>query len=138
MLKKIDHIGIAVENLDDIIRTLQDGFGLLPNFKENIPDQLVRVAGYTLGESVVEYLEPTSPDSGVARFINDGKNRLHHIAFRVDNLSETLKSLKEKGFQLIDEKPKDGASGKKVAFLHPKSFNGILIELCEYPFDDKE
>ena len=131
MLKKIDHIGIAVPNLDEIKYTLHEAFELLPEFEEEVTDQKVKVAGYHVGESTIEYLQPISTDSPIARFLDKKGTGIHHIAYRVENLKDTLKRLQDKGFQLIDELPRDGAEGKKIAFIHPKSTNGILIELCE-------
>jgi len=131
MLKKIDHIGIAVPNLDEIKDTLSKAFDLLPEFEEEVTDQKVKVAGYHVGESTIEYLQPVSPDSPIAKFLDKKGTGIHHIAYRVDNLKNTLKRLQDKGFQLIDELPRNGAEGKKIAFIHPKSTNGILIELCQ-------
>jgi len=131
MLKKIDHIGIAVPNLDDIKKTLSEAFELNPEFEEEVPDQKVKAIGYHIGESTIEYLQPTSPDSPIARFLDKKGTGIHHIAYRVDDLKQTLNRLHNKGFQLIDELPRQGAEGKKIAFIHPKSTNGILIELCE-------
>ncbi|MCK5032896.1 MAG: methylmalonyl-CoA epimerase [Calditrichia bacterium] len=131
MLKKIDHIGIAVQDLQEIKKTLSDAFEILPEFEEEVSDQKVKVIGYQIGESIVEYLQPTSPDSPIARFLDKKGTGIHHIAYRVDNLAVTLQKLQDKGFQLIDTLPRLGAEGKKIAFIHPKSTNGILIELCE-------
>ena len=132
MLTELDHIGIAVNSLESVCKTLQDGLGLSPQFEEKVADQNVRVAGFKIGQSVIEYLEPLSSDSPNSRFLEKRGNGLHHLAFRVVNLNKSLNSLKEKGYRLIDEKPRKGGDGKKIAFLHPSSFNGILIELCEY------
>ena len=132
MIKELDHIGIAVKSLESVINTLQESFGLSPNFNEEIVDQKVRVAGFKIGSSVIEYLEPTSIDSPVSKFLEKRGNGVHHLAFQVEDLEKSLKSLKKKGYRLIDEQPKIGAEGKKIAFLHPASFDGILIELCEY------
>ncbi|MGD9489935.1 MAG: methylmalonyl-CoA epimerase [Calditrichaceae bacterium] len=131
MLKQIDHIGIAVPSLDDIIKTYKDAFEMDPVFSEIVPDQKVNVAGFHVGESTIEYLEPSAPDSPIASFLEKRGTGIHHLAFRVENLAEKLLELKAKGFRLIDETPRPGAEGKKIAFLHPKSTNGILIELCE-------
>jgi methylmalonyl-CoA/ethylmalonyl-CoA epimerase len=132
MLTDLDHIGIAVDSLESVCKTLRDGLGLSPQFEEEIADQNVRVAGFKIGQSVIEYIEPLSSDSPISRFLEKRGNGLHHLAFRVVNLDKSLISLKEKGYRLIDEEPREGADGKKIAFLHPTSFNGILIELCEY------
>ena len=131
MLKKIDHIGIAVPDLNEIRNTLSEAFDLLPEFEEEVTDQKIKAIGYHVGESTIEYLQPTSPNSPIAKFLDKKGSGIHHIAYRVDNLAETLIQLQNKGFQLIDEVPRDGAEGKKIAFVHPKSTNGILIELCE-------
>ncbi len=131
MLKQIDHIGIAVPNLKDVAETLKEAFEMEPVFSEEVPDQKVKVIGYHVGESSIEYLEPTADDSPISRYIAKNGSGLHHIAYRVDDLEATLSKLQSKGFRLIDEKPRDGAEGKRIAFLHPKSSNGILIELCE-------
>lgn len=131
MLNKIDHIGIAVSDLKAVIETYRDGFGLEPEFEETVDDQKVNVAGFQIGESMIEFLEPVSAESPISKFIEKKGNGIHHIAFKVDDLSAVLQSLKEKGYRLIDEYPRKGAEGKKIAFLHPKSFNGILIELSQ-------
>ena len=132
MLDDIDHIGIAVKNLESVITTLEKAFGIQPSFEENVADQKVRIAGFKIGNSVIEYLEPTSPDSPLSKFLDKRGNGLHHIAFRVKNLDKMLDVLKRKKFRLIDDKPRKGAGKKRIAFLHPASFDGILIELCEY------
>ncbi len=132
MVKEIDHIGIAVKSLKSVLESLKDGLGLQPSFEEEVSDQKVRITGFKIGNCVIEYLEPTSPDSPISRFLEKRGNGVHHIALRVNNLNETLESLKNKGYRLIDERARIGAEGKKIAFLHPASFNGILIELCEY------
>jgi methylmalonyl-CoA/ethylmalonyl-CoA epimerase len=131
MLDKIDHIGIAVPDLESVIKTYHEAFGMVPEFREEIPDQKVKVAGFNIGGSTVEYLEPMVPDSTIARYLEKKGTGIHHMAFRVRNLQKSLSELKEKGFRLIDESPRDGAEGKKIAFIHPKSTNGILIELCQ-------
>ena len=131
MLKQIDHIGIAVRDLQEVRQTLHDAFDLSPAFSEDVKDQMVSVLGYHVGESTIEYLQATSPESPIARYIEKKGSGLHHIAYRVENLSDVLQELKTRGFRLIDEKPREGAEGKRIAFVHPKSSNGILIELCE-------
>ncbi len=131
MLKKIDHIGIAVCNLDEIKHTLFAAFEIEPEFEEEISDQNVKVAGFLIGESIVEYLQPTSDNSPIARYLDNKGSGIHHIAYRVINLGQVLKNLQEKGFKLVDTIPRKGAGGKNIAFVHPKSTNGILIELCE-------
>jgi len=132
MVMDIDHIGIAVKNLESVLATLEEAFGLQPSFEENVTDQMVRVAGFKIGNSVIEYIEPTATNSPLSKFLAKRGNGIHHIALRVANIDKTLEHLKTKGYRLIDDKAKDGAGGKRIAFLHPESFNGILIELCEY------
>jgi methylmalonyl-CoA/ethylmalonyl-CoA epimerase len=131
MLDKIDHIGIAVENLEEAIENYRALFGIEPDFREEVSGQKVTTAGFKVGEAVVEFLEPTAVDSPIAEFVNNNGSALHHIAYRVENLERTLSELKRKNILLIDETPRIGAGGKKIAFIHPKSTNGILIELCE-------
>jgi len=131
MLSKIDHVGIAVKDLNQILETLKDAFGLEPSFSEEVPDQNIRIAGFQFADSAVEYFEPTSPESPISRFLEKRNNAIHHIAFSVDDLDKSIKDLKNKGFELIDEIPRQGAKNTRIAFLHPASFNGILIELCE-------
>jgi methylmalonyl-CoA epimerase len=131
MLEKVDHIGIAVSDLNQIIETYRTAFDLEPDFTEEIKDQKVKVAGYDVGGSTIEYLEPTQSDSPIAKFLKKKGNGIHHMAFRVQNLAEKLSELNKRGLRLIDELPREGAEGKKIAFLHPKSTNSILIELCE-------
>jgi methylmalonyl-CoA/ethylmalonyl-CoA epimerase len=131
LFSKIDHIGIAVKNLEEVVDTFKNGFNLEPSFIEEVTDQQVRIAGYKFSDTAVEYIEPSSSDSPIFRFLEKRNNALHHIAFTVTDLDKSLKELKEKGFQLIDEEPRKGANNSRIAFLHPASCNGILIELCE-------
>lgn len=131
MVKKIDHIGIAVRDLNEAIKFYQEVLGLKVTEIEEVPDQKVRVAFLPTGDSEVELLESTSPDGPIARFIEKNGEGVQHIAFRVDNLEEKLAELKSKGVRLIDEKPRRGAGGAMIAFLHPKSTFGTLVEICE-------
>jgi methylmalonyl-CoA/ethylmalonyl-CoA epimerase len=131
LLTRIDHVGIAVKNLNEILDTFRQGFGLEASFIEELEDQKVKIAGFKLADSTVEYFEPTSDDSPISRFLKKRNNALHHIAFKVEDLEQALISLKEKNFELIDESPRKGANNTRIAFLHPAGFNGILIELCE-------
>jgi methylmalonyl-CoA/ethylmalonyl-CoA epimerase len=131
MLKKVDHIGIAVSNLQQVQETYHRAFGLMPDFEEERADQGVKILGYHIGDMTIEFLEPDSSDSPVANYIKSRGNSMHHIAFGVEDLENKIDELLKKDFILIDEKPRQGADGKKIAFLHPRSFEGILIELCE-------
>ncbi len=131
MVKKIDHIGIAVKSIEEVKHLFENIFNLKIIGEEIIEEQKVKVAFIPLGDSELELLESTLPDGPIARFIEKKGEGIQHIAFKVDNLERILSELKEKGIRLIDEKPRYGAGGAKIAFLHPKSTNGILIELCE-------
>ncbi|MBO8174422.1 MAG: methylmalonyl-CoA epimerase [Thermococcus sp.] len=130
MIKKIDHVGIAVKNLDEAIK-LWEALGLKVAEIEEVPEQKVRVAVFKVGESRIELLEGTSEDSPISKFIAKRGEGIHHIALGVENIEEHLEKLKEQGFRLIDEKPRIGAGGARIAFVHPKSVNGVLLELCE-------
>lgn len=130
MIKKVDHIGIAVKNLEDVIK-IWESLGLKVEEIEEVPDQKVRTAIFHAGETRIELLEATAEDSPIAKFIEKRGEGIHHIALGVDNIEEHLEKLKEKGFRLIDEKPRIGAGGAKIAFVHPKSVGGVLLELCE-------
>ena len=131
MLTKIDHIGIAVEDLNEAIETYKLIFGINPVFVEIVEEQKVKTAGFKVGDLTVEFLQAIESDSPVAKYVAKKGSGIHHIAYRVENLQQTLDELKKKNIRLIDEQPRNGAEGKKIAFIHPKSTNGILIELCE-------
>jgi methylmalonyl-CoA/ethylmalonyl-CoA epimerase len=128
---KIDHLGIAVNSIAEGKKLWTDVLGLKFEGSETVAEQKVTTAFFPVGESEVELLESTSPDGPVGKFIEKKGEGIHHIAFRVDNIEEALAELKEMGVQLIDQKPRVGAGGGKIAFLHPKATNGILVELCE-------
>ena len=130
MIKKTDHVGIAVKNLDEAIK-VWEGLGLKVEEIEEVPDQKVRTAIIHVGESRIELLEGTSEDSPIAKFIAKRGEGIHHIALGVDNIEEHLEKLKAEGYRLIDEKPRIGAGGAKIAFVHPKAVTGVLLELCE-------
>ena len=131
MLNKVDHIGIAVSNLDEAIKLYKDVLGLELHGVEVVEEQKVKVAFLPVGDTEVELLESTSPDGPIAKFIEAKGQGIQHLAFRVDNIEAALEEMKAKGMRLIDEKPRYGAGGARIAFLHPKSTNGVLIELCE-------
>ncbi len=130
MFKKIDHVGIAVKNLEEAIK-VWEGLGLKVDEIEEVPDQKVRTAIIHIGESRIELLEPTAEDSPIAKFIAKRGEGIHHIALGVDDIEKHLEELKEKGYRLIDEKPRIGAGGAKIAFVHPKAVTGVLLELCQ-------
>lgn len=130
-LLKIDHLGIAVNSIDDGKNFWTDVLGLEFAGKETVETQKVTTAFFPVGESEVELLESTSPDGPVAKYIEKKGEGIQHIAFRVENIEEALKELKDKGIRLIDETPRLGAGGAKIAFLHPKATAGVLVELCQ-------
>ena len=130
-LKNIDHIGIAVTNLQESLSFWETSLGIELHGIEEVAEQNVRTAFLPVGGTEIELLEPTSADSSVARFIEKHGEGLHHIAIRVDDIEATLAELKAKGIQLIDETPRNGAGGARIAFVHPKATHGVLLELCE-------
>ena len=131
MLSKVDHIGIAVSNLDEALKLYKDVLGLELHGVEVVEEQKVKVAFLPVGDTEVELLESTSPEVPIAKFIEAKGQGIQHIAFRVDDIEAALEEMKAKGMRLIDEKPRYGAGGARIAFLHPKSTSGVLIELCE-------
>jgi methylmalonyl-CoA/ethylmalonyl-CoA epimerase len=130
MIKKIDHLGIAVKNLDEAIN-LYRSLGLSPEHREEVPEQKVRVATLPLGESTIELLEPTASDSPIAKFIETRGEGIHHLAVLVENIEDALSQARKSGIKLIDEQPRIGVGGAKIAFLHPKSMKGVLLEFCQ-------
>jgi methylmalonyl-CoA/ethylmalonyl-CoA epimerase len=130
-LLKIDHLGIAVNSIEEGKNFWTDVLGLSFEGTETVEAQKVTTAFLPVGESEVELLESTAPDGPIAKFIEKKGEGIQHIAFRVDNIEQALEELKAKGIRLIDEKPRMGADGAKIAFLHPKATSGVLVELCE-------
>lgn len=128
---KIDHLGIAVDSIEDGKSFWKDILGLEFEGTETVEDQKVTTAFFPVGESEVELLESTSPDGPIAKYLEKKGAGIQHIAFRVENLEAALEELKERGVRLIDEKPRHGAGGARIAFLHPKATGGVLVELCE-------
>ena len=130
---KVDHIGIAVTSVDEAKKLYSDILGLPHAGSETVTEQKVTTAFFPVGDTEVELLESTAPDGPIAKFIegNKGRGGVQHIAFRVENIEEALAELKAKGVALIDEKPRKGAGGAKIAFLHPKSTFGVLVEISE-------
>ena len=132
-LSYIEHIGIAVKNLDEGIKFYEEVLGLKCYSVEVVEDQKVKTAFFQIGQTKIELLESIDPDGPIGKFIEKRGEGIHHIAFATDKLNASLKELKEKGVKLIDEKPRTGAEGLNIAFLHPKAAHGVLIELCEHP-----
>ena len=132
MIKKIDHIAVIVRSIEEALQAYEGALGLkLDNVKE-VPEQAVRVAFLPVGESEIELVEPLTADSGVAKFLEKRGEGMHHICLEVDDIEAALQDLAAKGVRLIDKQPRQGAHGR-VAFLHPKSAHGVLIELVEKP-----
>jgi methylmalonyl-CoA/ethylmalonyl-CoA epimerase len=132
-IKKIEHIGLAVKDLQTSIRYYEEVFGLKCYKIEKIEDQYVNTAFFMIGDTKLELLESTTPDGPIAKHIEKRGEGMHHIAFEVDDISSALREAESRGIQLIDREPRKGAEGFRIAFLHPKSTQGVLTELCEKP-----
>ena len=130
-IKHIDHIGIAVNSIEEGKKFFTDILGLKLQKTEIIEEQKVKTGFFPITDSELELLESTSPDGPVAKYIASRGEGVQHIAFRVENIDEALKELKEKGVRLIDQEPRKGAGGAKIAFIHPKESHGVLVELYE-------
>lgn len=128
----LNHLGIAVKDINASLKIWQEFLRLRLLTIEEVLEQRVKVAILDAGNTHIELLEPSGPDSTVARFIEKKGEGLHHIAFEVDNIEETLDNLKKSGVKLINENPRRGAQGSKIAFIHPQSTNGVLVELCQH------
>lgn len=131
MVQKVDHIGIAVKNLEESLKFYEAALGLKAVGTEVVAEQKVRVAFLPTGDSEIELLEATSEDSPIAKFIEKNGEGVQHIAYRVENVEAAIAEMKGKGVRMIDEKPRYGAGGAQIAFCHPKSTGGVLIELCQ-------
>lgn len=128
---KINHLGIATKGIDDALKFWQDALGLENVHTETVEDQKVRVAMLTLGDSRIELLEPIGDDSPISKFLEKRGGGIHHIAVEVDDIEAALAKLKAQGMRLIDEEPRNGAEDCLVAFVHPSSANGVLLELVQ-------
>ena len=128
---KIDHLGISVKSIEEGKNFWTYTLGLEFEGSETVAEQKVTTAFFPVGESEVELLESTAPDGPIARYLEKKGEGIQHVAFRVANIESALEELRGKGIRLIDEKPRQGAGGAKIAFLHPKSTNGVLVELCQ-------
>jgi methylmalonyl-CoA epimerase len=133
MIKKVDHIGIAVNNLQTALEFYEGILGIKCTGQEQVEEQKVTTAFLPLGDTELELLESTDPTGPVARFIEKRGEGLHHIALQVDNIEAVLEKMKAAGVRLLDETPRGGAGGTKIAFLHPKASGGVLLELTERP-----
>jgi len=130
-IKHIDHIGIAVNSIEEGGKFFTDILGLKLQKEEIIEEQKVKTGFFPITDSELELLESTAPDGPVGKYIASRGEGVQHIAFRVENIDEALKELKEKGVRLIDQEPRNGAGGARIAFIHPKESHGVLVELCE-------
>ena len=131
MLTKINHIGVAVRSLEEALPFYRDALGMSLMGTEEVPSQLVKVAFLAVGESKIELLEPTSPESPVAKFLEKNGPGTHHVAYEVADIEAAIASLLDKGMKMIDQTPRNGAHGAKIAFIHPKSSGGVLTEICQ-------
>ncbi|BBD44882.1 MAG: methylmalonyl-CoA epimerase [Petrimonas sp.] len=132
-LTHIEHIGIAVKNIEEQLPYYEGVLGLKCYNIETVEDQKVKTAFFMIGQTKIELLEPTSEESTIAKFIEKRGEGIHHIAFATKNLGESLREIEAKGVRLIDTQPRAGAEGLNIAFLHPKSTGSVLTELCEHP-----
>ncbi len=130
-MKKIEHLGIAVKNLEASNKLFKQLLGAEHYKIESVESEGVKTSFFKIGESKIELLEATNPDSPIAKFIEKKGEGIHHIAFDVDDIEQEVQRLKAEGFVILNETPKKGADNKKVVFLHPKSTNGVLVELCQ-------
>ena len=130
MIKRVDHVAIAVKNIDEALAVLSNLFGFKPHRVEEVPDQGVKAALIPVGDGEIELLEPIDPEGGVAKFLERRGEGMHHICLEVDNVDNELKSLAERGVELIDKQGRPGLAGK-VGFLHPRAAKGVLIELAQ-------
>lgn len=132
-ISHIEHLGIAVKSIEDSLPYYEGILGLKCYNIEVVEDQKVKTAFFKVGQTKIELLEPTSPESTIAKFIEKKGEGIHHIAFSVDSVAASLAEAESKGVQLIDKAPRAGAEGLNIAFLHPKSTCGVLTEFCEHP-----
>jgi len=130
-ISHIEHIGIAVKSIEESIKYYEEVLGLKCYSIEEVIDQKVKTAFFKVGQTKIELLESTSPDGPIGKYIEKKGEGIHHLAFHVNNLQGALDEAKNKGIRLVDEKPRGGAEGLDIAFLHPKSTNGVLTEFCE-------
>jgi methylmalonyl-CoA/ethylmalonyl-CoA epimerase len=132
-IKRIDHIAVVVEDIESALTFWRDALGIEMSHVEEVPSEHSRVAFLPVGESEIELVEPTNPDTGLGRYLANKGPGMHHVCVEVDDIEAILARLKEKGVQLINETPASGSGGKKYAFIHPKSAFGVLVELYQLP-----
>ena len=130
MIKRLDHVSIVVKDLGEGLKTYENLLGIKPSHVEEVPDQGIKAAMIAVGDVEVELIQPTSADSGVAKFLEKKGEGVHHVCFEVDDVDKELDSLAARGVELIDKKGRKGLAGK-IGFLHPRSTSGVLIELAQ-------
>ncbi len=131
MFTKINHIGVAVKNLEESMKFYKDQLGFEFNGIDEVASQKVKVAFFKIGETNIELVQATSEDSPIAKYLEKNREGNHHICYEVDDINAALEELKAKGVKLIDNEPRDGAHNTKVAFVHPKASGGVLTEICQ-------
>lgn len=131
MVEKIEHIGIAVKDIEQANKVYENLLGVAPYKMEKVESEGVSTSFFQTGESKIELLEATNPESAIAKFIEKKGEGIHHIAFAVEDIEKEMKRLSDQGFRILNEKPKKGADNKLVCFIHPKNTNGVLVELCQ-------
>lgn len=132
-IKKINHIALLVEDLEGPLEFWRDALGIELSHVQDVPGELAQIAFLPVGGSEIELVRPTTADSGLAKYLEKRGPGMHHVCLEVDNIAAMLAQLKSKGVQLINEEPKEGADGRKYAFIHPKSAYGVMVELYELP-----
>ena len=130
-MKRIEHLGIAVKDLDESVKIYTALLGKEAYKYEEVKSESVKTAFFQIGESKIELLQATDPSSAIAKYLEKNKNGFHHVAFEVEDIEEEISRLVNEGFQMIHNEPKDGADNKRIAFLHPKSSDGLLVEICQ-------
>ena len=131
MIKGLSHVGMAVSNLEEAVKTYKSVLGLEPSYVREVKDQKIRVASFKVGATSIELFEPTDPTSTVAVFLSKRGEGMHHIALSVEDIRAALRNAEDAGASVIDREPRIGAEGQLIAFLHPKSTRGTLVELCQ-------
>lgn len=130
-MKRIEHLGIAVKDLDESVKIYTALLGKEAYKYEEVKSESVKTAFFQVGESKIELLQATDPSSAIAKYLEKNKNGFHHVAFEVEDIEEEISRLVNEGFQMIHNEPKDGADNKRIAFLHPKTSDGLLVEICQ-------
>lgn len=130
MLRKIEHIGIAVKDINTSNKIFEDVLGVAPYKQEKVESEQVLTSFFQIGDSKIELLQATHQDSAIAKFLEKNREGMHHIAFDVEDIHSEIERLKTLGYRMINDQPKQGADGKIIAFMHPKDSNGVLVELC--------